>query len=271
MGRSQPAGNSLQYLPSGLGESLSRLLEASLVPSTRAHYQRAWGKLVTFFQSLGMYPSLPIPVAMILLFVAHLHAGGAAPATIVSNVSALAYFHKINGLPDPTSNFIVVKLLAGARNLGSVPDVRLPVTLPILSCLVQALPTVFASTYTRTMLRVMMVIAFRAYLRVGEMVPRSRNMMQGCLHVGDVTLTGDLINVSFRRFKHSARHGPQSLQVRGECLEGSLIHPAAFLREFIQVRGPVQGILFGYPDGSPMLRGEFDVSETAPQFLRIQV
>ena len=77
-------------------------------------------------------------------------------------------------------------------------------------------------------------------------------------------LTVDLINVSFRRFKHSikqsTRHGPQSLQVRGECLQGSLIHPAAFLREFIQVRGPVQGIYFGYPDGSPMLRGEFDVS-----------
>ena len=96
--------------------------------------------------------------------------------------------------------------------------------------------------------------------------------MQGCFQVGDVTLTSDLINVSFRRFKHSARHGPQSLQVRGEYLEGSLIHPAAFLREFIQVRGPVQSILVGYPDGSPMLRGEFRcVSETAPQFLRIPV
>ncbi|KAI0232279.1 hypothetical protein LSAT2_017392 [Lamellibrachia satsuma] len=46
MGRGQPAGNSLQYLPSGLGESLSRLLEASLAPSTRAHYQRAWGNTV---------------------------------------------------------------------------------------------------------------------------------------------------------------------------------------------------------------------------------
>ena len=101
-------------------------------------------------------------------------------------------------------------------------------TLPILSRLVQAPPTVFASTYRRTMLRGMMAIAFRTYLRVGEMVPRSRNMMQGWLQVGDVTLTGDLINVSFRRFKHSARHGPQSLQLRGECLQGSLTHPAAF-------------------------------------------
>ena len=121
MGRSQPAGNSLKYLPSRLCESPSLLLQASLAPSTRAHYERARGKLVTFFQSLGTYPSLTLPVAMILLFAAHLHAGTAAPATIVCNVSALAYFHKINGLPGPTNNFIVIKLLAGARNLGSVP------------------------------------------------------------------------------------------------------------------------------------------------------
>ena len=142
-----------------------------------------------------MYPALPISVAMILLFVAHLHAGGAAPTTIVFNVLALAYFHKINGLPDPTNNFIVVNLLAGTRNLGSVPDVRLPVTLPILSRMVQALPTVFASNYRCITLRAMMVIVFTAYLRVREMVPRSRNMVQGCLHVGDVKLTGDLINI----------------------------------------------------------------------------
>ena len=118
----------------------------------RACYKWVWGKLVTFFQSLGMYPSMPIPVAMILLFVAHLHASGSATATIVSNVSVVAYFHKINGFLDPTTNFIVVKLLAGARNLGSVPDDCLPVTLPILSHVVQALPTVFASYYKCIML-----------------------------------------------------------------------------------------------------------------------
>ena len=55
-------------------------------------------------------------------------------------------------------------------------------------------------------------------------------MVQGYLQVGDVTFTGDLINASFRRFKHSARHGPQSLQVRGKCLQGSFIHPVALFR-----------------------------------------
>ena len=242
---------------------MSILLQAALAPNTRAQYERAWGKLVVFCYSLGESTSLPLPVAMILLFVAHLHAGGSAPATIISTASAISYFHKINSLPDPTANFIVVKLLAGARNLGSVPDVRLPVTLPILTRLVQVLPVVFSSHYKCIMLRAMMVTAFRAYLRVGEMVPRSKSRLQGCLMIGDVVIAGDLINLSFHHFKHSSRQGPQSLQVRGEYLQGSDIHPAAILRElFIQYRGLGAGILFSQPDGSPILRNEFDVSLT---------
>ena len=154
----------------------------------------------------------------------------ALPLQAVSIISAVGYFHKNNGFPDRTNNYIVGRLLAGARNLGSVTDVRLPVTLPILVRLVQAIPTVFSSHYRRIMLRAMMVLAFRAYLRVGEMVPRSRSTTQGCLQLGDVYIASDLINVSFHHFKHSASQGPQCLQVRCDCLQGSLIYPAAFLR-----------------------------------------
>ncbi|MEG7522538.1 MAG: hypothetical protein M3H12_05490, partial [Chromatiales bacterium] len=39
-----------------------------------------------------------------------------------------------------------------------------------------------------------------------------------------------------------------------------IIYLAAFLREFQQARGARQALLFAYPDGSPMLRREFDVS-----------
>ena len=216
--------------------------------------------MVNFHVSLGLPTRLPVSVPMVLLFIAHLYASGSAPASIVSTVSAVADFHKINGFHDPSNCFMVSKLLAGARNLGTVPDVRLPVTLPVLSRLVQALPTVFTSRYKCLMLRAMMVLAFKAYLRIGEMVPRSRGTIRGCLHMDDVLLSGELITISFRRFKHSARQGPQSLQVRGECIQGTRIHPASFLRDFQLARGNVQASLFAYPDGSPMLRSEFDVS-----------
>ena len=92
------------------------------------------------------------------------------------------------------------------------------------------------------------------------MVPRSRGTIRGCLYMDDVLIYGELITISFRRFKHSARQGPQSLQVRDECIQGTIIHPASFLRDFQLARGNMQASLFAYPDGSPMLRSEFDVS-----------
>ena len=105
----------------------------------------------------------------------------------------------------------------------------------------------------------MMVLAFMAYLRVGEMVPRFSRLRQGCLHFRDMALNGDLITISFRHFKHSVKHGPQSLQVDGQCVQGTSIHPAKFLREFLHVRGTIMCPLFAYADGSPMLQCEFDM------------
>ena len=167
-------------------------MHASLAPSSKAHYEQAWAKLVGFLQALGTTPVLPVYVAMIMGFIAYLHNADNAPASIISNISAISYFHKIYGFPDPSRNFIVAKLLTGAHNLRSVADVRLPVTLPILLKLISALPHVVTSHYKRVMLRAMMVLAFRAYLRVGEMVPRSTRMLHGCLLLSDLSLHGDI-------------------------------------------------------------------------------
>ena len=89
-----------------------------------------------------------------------------------------------------------------------VPDVHLPVTLPILSRLVVAMPTVFSSHNKCLILQAMMVLAFKAYLWVGEMKPRSRRMVRGCLSLGDVLLSGDLVTLSFRRFKQCSAKSP---------------------------------------------------------------
>ena len=100
-------------------------------------------------------------------------------------------------------------------------DVRLPVIMPILAQLISVLPHVVTLHFTCIMLRAMMVLAFRAYLRVGQMVPRSSRVGQSCLHFRDGALNGDLITISFRRVKHSGKHGPQSFHVDGQCVEGT--------------------------------------------------
>ena len=150
-------------------------------------------------------------------------------------------------------------MLTGAKNVCFVSDVRLPVTLPILTRLVQVVPIVIANTYKSLMLRAMMVLAFQAYLRVGEMVPRSGVSSQLCLQLGDVSIHGELITVSFRHFKHSGRQGPQCLHINGCSLKGTSICPVSLLTEFIRARGVVPAPFFAYPNGKLMLRREFDM------------
>ena len=76
-------------------------MQASLASSTKAQYERAWSKLVGLFQSLGTVPVLPVSVAMMMGFIAYMHNKGYAPSSMISMVSAISYFHKLNGFPDP--------------------------------------------------------------------------------------------------------------------------------------------------------------------------
>ena len=80
-------------------------MQASLAASSKVQYERSWAKLVRFFQSLGCVSMLPVSVAMMLLFVAHLHNAGYAPSSIISAIlAAISYFHKVNGLHDTAKN-----------------------------------------------------------------------------------------------------------------------------------------------------------------------
>ncbi|KAK2188217.1 hypothetical protein NP493_140g04020 [Ridgeia piscesae] len=258
MGQQTSYSATVPHISGGLRDTVGMLLQASLAPSSRLQYERAWYKLVGFLHSLGLVPVLPVPIYIMMFFIAHLHNAGLAPASIISYVSAISYFHKINGFQDPAKSFIISRLLIGAQNLRTVSDVRLPITLPILTKLVTAVPIVITSRYKQVMLRAMMVLAFKAYLRVGEMVPGSPRTGQNCLQRQDISLNGDLISVSFRHFKHSRKHGSQSLQIPGGVIPASLISPASCVRDFLHARGTVQGPLFAYVDGTPMLRREFD-------------
>ena len=78
-------------------------------------------------------------------------------------------------LPDPASSFLINQAIAGARNISAVADVRLPITPAILYKLIQATQHCFTSAYKALMMRAMMVLAFKAFLRVGEMAPRCKS------------------------------------------------------------------------------------------------
>ena len=116
-----------------------------------------------------------------------------------------------------------------------------------------------SSFYEISLVNAMMVLAFRAYLRVGEMVPRSEIAgAENCLHFEDVKVEGDAISVHFRSFKHSGRQGPQILQVDGAPFVDTPIYPAAIVKDFLHIRGSEPGLLFVLPGNRMYCKRQFD-------------
>ena len=109
-----------------------KLLAASLNKGSTEVYKRSW-KLFTdsALSSLGdTILGLPLPPAVIALFVSNLYSLNYGCSTVTSYLSAIGYAHKLAGVNDPTEIAIIRQILKGFRKLASSHDVRLPITLP---------------------------------------------------------------------------------------------------------------------------------------------
>ena len=67
-------------------------------------------------------------------------------------------------------------MLCGARRLSASPDMRLPITLPVLKQLLDALPFVTYSFDQQQLFSAMFLLAFHAFLRIGEITFGVRTM-----------------------------------------------------------------------------------------------
>jgi hypothetical protein len=130
-----------------------------------------------------------------------------AASTANTYVSALGYYHRLAGVPDPTKVFWVIEMLKGYGKLGSRLDTRMPITLSILRTVLQQTSTICASEYRACMFKAMCTTAFFAFLRVGEITccPRSSSVLQLNQIVQLVDHSGGVIGlkITFFYFKHS--------------------------------------------------------------------
>ena len=105
----------------------------------------------------------PIVVA---LFVTYLFEANHLASSICTFVAAINFIHK---LPEPGRGLVVQKAIKGARKSKPKLDVRLPITQCILHKLVDALDHCSASGTQKVMYKSMFLLAFAAFLRIGEM------------------------------------------------------------------------------------------------------
>ncbi len=135
-------------------------------------------------------------------------------------------------------------MLAGAKKSRPAVDGRLPITFQILNLLVPALQHTVSSLYDRVLLQAMFLLAFHAFLRVGEITVSSHSANHALLYQ-DISFefVGGKVSgiiISLEHFKHS------SAQARMFVKANSASHlcPANALLAFLKLRGAHQGPLF---------------------------
>ena len=98
-----------------LANITSELLQSSLQPSSIPTYRRAWN-LYSQFSNVVFHTALvnlPISPSNLGLFVAYMFQRHYAASTANTYISALGYYHRLAGVPDPTKVFRVIEMLKG--------------------------------------------------------------------------------------------------------------------------------------------------------------
>lgn len=200
-----------------------------------------------------------VSLEKIMMYISFLYQEGKSPNTIGTYVAALSYYFKMQSLLDLTDNFLVKKILKGAKRLSAGPDIRRPITVSVLTNIIQALNHVTESFYQRKLFEAMFSLAFHAFLRIGELTSRSDNN-PNLLQFNDIELTRSKtgktnIVICMANFKHNASKQPVYLEIQRQSV--SIICPVRKLREYISLRGSTNGPLFCYRDYKPIPRSEF--------------
>mgnify|MGYP003692077389 CR=1 FL=1 len=101
-------------------------------------------------------------------------------SSIASHMSAISYVNEVLDLQDPTQAFITKKILRGCQSLGPTRDTRLPITPDKLRRLLNALVHTVPQYSLRILLRALLLLAFHAFLRLGEVAVKSSAKVSSC-------------------------------------------------------------------------------------------
>lgn len=198
----------------------------------------------------------PPTLRTIIQYLLTLSSSGLAFSTVRAYISAISYHCKINQMTDPSTEFIVVKLLQGMKRLRHKPDTRLPITKDVLQQLLVAIRSICTNSFEKTMFAAAFTLAFYGLLRVGEFTVASKNDAHCILKRSDVTLdtvrSSISITIPFSKTDQMGR--------------GTVIHisstddttcPFRCMQSYLHIRPHKNEPIFCHFDSSPLTRFQF--------------
>ena len=197
-------------------------MNAAIAPATKTVY----GNAIKAFQSFinDFYPGTQIETCsldILLMFISFVYQNGRSANTVNTYMGALSFVFKIQGISDLTSHCLIKKMLCGARRLSASPDMRRPITLPVLKQLLDALPFVTYSFDQQQLFSAMLLLAFHVFLRIGEITVRSKDNVNLIILKKKITfdhLQSDqqFIVLRMTNFKHNASKQAVTLQIQSK-------------------------------------------------------
>lgn len=224
---------------------MKTILSAALSPATKRLYRATIrDAALTLGLASDSNFNLPLHESQVVRYIAKLYLDGLAYSSILSRLSAINFIHKARSWPAPSASFLVSKALAGVRNLkGASRSTRAPITPPILSRLISSLDSLHLTPRQCALFRAMFLLAFYAFLRVGEMCA-SRH----CLQLSNLNLQQKFLSLTFDSYKFSAGRSPSVfIPARPPT-----ICPVQAMRAYISLRGNAPGPLFCDEGGRPL-------------------
>lgn len=237
------------------------LLRSSLSSTTITAYQSAFNSYSNFVQQFFLKEQcLPPSIHHLSAFLAHCYLKGFAAATTRTLVSSLSFIFQLGSYTDITQHFICKKMLQGFSKAKPSADSRLPITPSILQQIVNSLQFTTKSDFLRKLFKAMFVLAFCAFLRIGE-ITKTSSPVQHFLLFSNVTLGSlhnkNFIDITIPHFKHSKSNNT-TLRIY-ENLGNLQLCPYQSLLNYLHQRRHKLGSepLFSFMDGAPVSRAYF--------------
>lgn len=187
--------------------------------------------------------TIPFSQLDVVRYIAFLHNSAFAYPSILSRLSALSFWIRIKDWPLVTQTHAVTQALRGVRSLSVRPSrSRFPITPDVLRHLCSKVDIIGVSSFEVACLKAMFLLAFHAFLRVGELCG-SRHT----INFGNISFQQTYLSIRFPTYKFSAGRCP-SVFIPARAAP---LCPVKALQDYVAFRGTIPGRLFLDERGEP--------------------
>lgn len=215
-------------------------------------YRRSWDSFLNFLLLHKIPLKFPYSENLVILYIINLCKQNLKSSTIRSYLTAIACVHKLYSAPDPTSTYLVSRLLKGNEQINKYPTQKLlPINKPLLYRIISVLPKLLPA-YDANLFTSLFLLAYFFCLRSGEIVKSQSS--SHTIQLQDLSISHSppplALNIQFKSFKHSLE--PVSITYQPNSNEKYC--PIIALLKYISLRGNQTGPLYISNNNRPLSR-----------------